>query len=733
MASISSTLTLVDNMTNPIRNILGGMDKMLVAFDGIDTGMKDAFDSNIINQARQQFDIANAKIDEMSNNLHNASGSQKQFNNEVASGKNAMSGLVKTVMSLVGAYAGIQGVGKTLDISDKVSQTNARLTMIVDDGGSVEELEQKIFDSAERSRASFQDTANMVAKLSLNAGDAFASNEETIQFAENLNKQFVIAGATQEEMQSASLQLTQALSSGVLRGEELNAVFEASPNIIQTIADYMGEPIGAIRQMASEGQLSADVVKNAMLSATDSINAQFENMPTTFSQVFESFKNNALLAFDPILKRMSDFAGSDALSGFTEKAIGVMYSVSDVVGTIFDKIGEVASFVSDNWGIISPIIEGALVALMLYATYLGIVNGLEKASTIIKGIVTIAQGLHTLAIFAGTKATWAQAGAQAGLNTAMYACPIVWIIGLILVLILVVYAVISAILHFSDSSLSATGIIVGAFFWLGAMIFNTVVGVINAVIQLLWTQLVEPWLGIIEFVLNACNGGFDSFGDAVANLIGQIIGWFMSLGTVVTKIIDAIFGTDWTSGLNDLKDSVTSWGKNENAITLDIDAPTIDKRLDLTDAYDTGYGFGESISDGLGGLFGGEEIPDHVGALGGGHQNLEDEQQNEIKVPDFSDMGYSKDLEEISNNTGRTASNTDNISDSLEVSDEDLKYMRELAEREAINRYTTAEIKVDMGGITQNVNSDMDLDGIVTYMSSGIQEAMAKTAEGVHI
>lgn len=239
-------------------------------------------------------------------------------------------------------------------------------------------------------------------------------------------------------------------------------------------------------------------------------------------------------------------------------------------------------------------------------------------------------------------------------------------------------------------------------------IVNTGVGLLNGLIQLVWTIFVSPFISIIEFVLNAANGGFDSFGGAVANLIGNIISWFLSLGMVVTKIIDAIFGTDWTAGLTSLQNNVLAWGKNENAITLDREAPTIDYRISYGDAYDKGYDWGQGVEDKVSNFFGG------IGNIG-----------------DTGDLGSYGSASDMANNIADIAGDTSSISDSLDVSEENLKYLRDIAEQEAINRFTTAEIKVDMSGMSNTVHNTNDLDGIVDGLTTRVLEAMDVVKQGV--
>ena len=289
-------------------------------------------------------------------------------------------------------------------------------------------------------------------------------------------------------------------------------------------------------------------------------------------------------------------------------------------------------------------------------------------------------------------------------NSALLASPITWIIMLIAVVIGLLYGVVAIINKVTGSSISATGLICGAIAVAGAFIGNTVIGLLNALIQYIWAIFVAPFLGIVEWILNVCNGGFNSFGDAVANLIGQIIGWFLNLGKVVTTIIDAIFGTNWTAGLESLQSSVTAWGKNENAITLDKNAPTIDYRFEYGDAWAAGNDFGKGIDAKLGGMF-------NMGGLG-------------------DSSGF--DLGDIAAYTGETADNTGKTADALAVTEEQLEYLRDIAERDAINRFTTAEVKIDMTGMTNRIDGRADLDGVISQLTEGFTEALVTAAEGVH-
>lgn len=628
MATIQTAIQLYDGVSAPLKAMDHALGTIIGSFQEMQTVLDQSVNISKFHQTQESVFEIQVGIHQWADEISNATIQQDNFNNSLKTGKNQTDNLMNTLKGM----AGIHAIKMLVERSDRMTETAARLNMIVDDGGSAEALEEKIMQSAQRSRTSYLDTAQAISQMGLMAPDAFQTNDELIQFAETLNKQFVIAGANQAGAQAATLQLTQAMASGVLRGEELNSVFEQAPNVIQSIADYLDVPIGQIREMASEGQITADVVKNAMLGAVESVNEQFESMPVTWEQVWIQMQNIALVALQPVL--------------------------------------DLISWTASNIEIIGPLVLGVVGAFL---TYQIAVNGV-------------------------TVATKAWAAAQAILNAVMAANPVTLIIMGVMLLVAAFFAVIAAINKFTGASLSAVGIITGAITAAGAFIINLFVGVINSVVQLIWSAFVTPFIGIIEWILNACMGGFDSFGDAVANLIGQIIGWFLDLGKVVTTIIDAIFGTDWTAGLESLRQDVIAWGKNENAITVEHSAPQLD-RIQYGDAWNTGYNIGKGIEQSVGDMFGFDGVGSPLQSMG-------------------------SDLAAVAGNTGKMA-------DAMEITKEDLKYMRDIAEQKAINRFTFADVSVQMTN-HNNVNSEVDLDGVANHVFDVLYEQSQMLARGVH-
>lgn len=454
-------------------------------------------------------------------------------------------------------------------------------------------------------------------------------------------------------------------------------------------------------------------MKDALLGAADETNAAFESMPMTWGQIWTSMQNKALSIFSPILQRINDIANTDKFSAVTDGLLDGLAAAAKAGTVTLDVLLSIASAFIDNWGIIQPLIFGIAAAMLLYNGYLLTNNALTAISNIQKGIAAVqaykaaaANAALSASEQAAAMSTASATAAQYGFNAALLSCPLTWVIVGIIAVVAAIYLIVAAINNMTGSAISATGIICGIFAVAASLILNTGIGVYNSFLAIIGT-FVNFFLGIIEWVLNAANGGFDSFGGAVANLIGQIISWFLSLGQVVTTIIDAIFGTNWTAGLEDLKGTVTQWGKNDTAITLDRGDYSGIQRIQYSDAWDAGYSFGQSVDSKVSGLFDGFSM-DSMGAF------------------DFGNT-----LERIEQNSGFTAANTAASSKKLDITSEELKYLRDIAEREAINRFTTAEVRIEQTN-HNSISKDVDVDGIMDYWADWFAEKLDVSYEGVH-
>lgn len=640
---------------------------------------------------------------------------QGRFNREIEEGTNEANSLMQTIKGAVAAYATIQTLSTALNLSDQLTSTTARLNLMNDELQTTQDLQNMIYLSAERARGSYQATADAVSKLGLMAGDAFGSSEEIIAFMEQVNKQFTIAGTEAAGIDAAMLQLTQAMGSGVLRGEEYNSILEQAPNIIQAIADYMEVPKGQLKDMAAEGQITADIVKAAMFAAADDTNAKFESMPKTFSQIWTSFQNTALMAFQPVLQRMNEIANSEAFQQFVNNAIEGLSMVAGVALEIFDLLVGVTGAVADNWSWLSPIIYGVAAALAVYYGWQLAVNAINAITKGIHIAMAVAQMIHAAATGALTAATAAEIAAQNGLNAALYACPIVWIIVLIIALIALFYAAVAAVNKFAGTSVSATGIICGAFMVALAFIGNIFVA--------LWNLVVDVFVLIYNLVATVAN----FIGNVFTDPIGAVCRLFFDLADTVLGIlqalasaIDAIFGSNLAGSVQGWRDSLGGWvddtfGKGDEVMAkMNADDMKLG-RFEYGAAWDAGYSFGEGIDESI--------------------ANFDPSSLFDTNVPgadDYANLSdYGSGIGGIGSGVDDIAGNTGKIADGMEITEEDLKYLRDIAEQEAVNRFTTAEITIEQTN-HNTVSGKMDLDGIVSGLTDAANEAVDRIAEGVH-
>lgn len=725
LSAIQQRIQQIEN--NPVNM---GTDQANAALEQLRGQLNNAIQAqNELNDAMQNMDVsaANTAYLQLSQTVGNTEryirdnvDEQGRFNQEIASGTQQANELTNTIKRAVAAYVSIQSVGKALDISDELTQTTSRLDMMNDGVQTTAELVNMVYAAAQDARGSFSQMADVVARFGNNAKDAFSSSEEVVAFADLIQKQMTIAGASTQEAANAELQLSQALGSGVLRGDELNSIFEQAPNLIQNIADYLDVPIGKIREMAADGELSADVVKAAIFSAADDINSKFNEMPMTWGQMWQSMQNTALIAFQPVLQRLNDLANSEAFQTFVQNAVEAMATLANIVLNIFELVGTVGGFIADNWSVISPIIYGVIGALAVYAAYLGIVKGIEIASAAATAIHSVAMSAKIGVMAALTGQTMAATAAQMGYNGALYACPVVWIIMLLIALIAIIFAVCNAIAKMTGIANSGFGVITGG---------------VNVVIQFfknLGLTVANIALGIGNAIAALASNMMTAFHNAICN----VQSWFYNLLSTACSVIENIaaalnklpFVSFDYSGISSAADDYAAKASeaagNKEDYTSISDAfnegfTTFDAFQDgwASDAFNAGAAWGDGVADkvsnfSLSDVFGQTDIP-NVGDYTSGFNDA------------IANSGIGDGVGSIDDNTGK-------IKDSLDVTEEDLKYLRDIAEQEAINRFTTAEINVDMSGMQNTVNSGDDIDGFMTKLTDSVNEAVDNMTEGVH-
>ncbi len=648
MASVRGDIRLNDFMTRNLQRITQAVNMTVSELENMQRKIGKDVDVSGLNRIRETVSKVDIEIE-------NAVEEQEKLKRKVNETSNGYQNLWSMAKKVVGAL----GVKKLVDLSDTSVQTTARLKIMT--GGTdeqVAELQNQIFASAQRSRADYFATSDIVSKLGLRAGDAFNNDtNQIVAFSETLNKMFVVAGASQAEMSSASLQLTQALGSGVLRGEELNAVFEAAPNIIQAIADYMNVPIGKIREMASEGKITASIVKNAILDATGDVDKDFANMPMTWGQVWTMVINKIIRVSQPLLNFIS--------------------------------------LLAQNWSVIEPIVMGIATAVGIYAAALMVYNVQQGISNGLKTLGVIASVAHGTATAAEAAATTGMTAAQVSFNAALYACPLTWILLIIIAVIAIIFAVIAVINKVKNTSISATGVIVGVLTTAVAFIWNLFLGLLDLVLGIV-NYMASPWITFANFFGNLFNDPIGSiihlFGDFADSILGVI--------ETIAKAIDKVFGSNlagtvqgWRTGLNDMVETAANKhgnGSYEKVMdNLDLSTEGLGlSRWEYSDAWNSGYALGEGIGDKVSGIF-----------------------ENGIDI-------------------GNVA-NVENIEGEVDVASEDLKLIRELAEQQYIQNYISNEPVLYV--TTGDINENADIDYLIKGVAARVREEIDSSMEGVPV
>lgn len=659
MASIMTAVKLNDQMTAPLRNITNAVNMMLSSWESLDSATAGGLDMGDVAAIRTQLHEATTALDQLGNE-------QKEFNQNVQSGAAALDGMAGKIAGLVAGYVSLQGAMSTVKSGIDYASDLAEVQNVVD--------------------VTFGKAAASVNEWSQQALEAYGLNEVTAkQYVGTMGamlKSSGVAGNSVLDMSEKIVGLAGDVAS--FYNLDTNTAFEK----IRSGISGETEPLKQLGINMSVANLEAYALSQGITTAYDKMSQAEQTMlrynylmsvtsdaQGDFARTSDSWANQTRL----LSENWTEFVGKMAANLLPTLTAGV------------SALNDVILWMSENTTFITPILGAITTAVGLYTAAV-----LTNAAA--KGISAVASQLHAAAEARAASLAFKATVAQYGLNTALLACPITWIVGGIIAVITVIYLVVAAINKVKNTTISATGVVLGVLATAGAIVLNTIIGVINAAIQAVWTLFVEPFISVIEWVLNAVNGGFDSLDDAVKNLLGQMISRLLSFGKIATKIIDAVFGTNWTDKLNELQNTALSWGKNENAITISRNAPTIEKRFAYKDAWNFGYNLGQSIDEKFSAA-------------------------NTSATPEF---------DALNNNVAAIAANTADTADALQLSNEDLKMLRNIAERQEINRYTTAEIKVEMVN-HNNISSEMDLDGVVNLLEAKVTEALVTSAEGVHI
>lgn len=650
---------------------------------------------------------------------------QGRFNQQIRDGTGQANGLVHAIGGAIAAYATLQSLSAAINLSDQMTSTTARLNMMNDGLQTTEDLQNMIFLSAERARGSYQATADAVSKLGLMAGDAFSSSGEIVAFMEQINKQFIIAGTEASGIEAAMLQLTQAMGSGVLRGEEYNSILEQAPNIIQAIADYMEVPKGQLKDMAAEGQITADIVKAAMFAAADETNAKFESMPMTFEQIGTSLQNTALMALQPLLENLNEIANSQAFQEVVDNAAGALSMLVGMANPILEQLASSQAL----WGFANGIIQAFSVIGTIVLWVVGLlVDGANMIAENWSWIGPIVYGVAAaLAVYYGWQllcaaATGIMALKQTILNAVMNANPVMLVVLAIIMLIAVIFAVCNAIAKMTGIANTGFGVMTGG------------INVVIAFFKNLFFTVANIALGIWDALLALCHNMVTAF----QNAISSIQSWFYSLLSTALTVIAGI-----CAELNKLPfvefdySGITSAADDYAAKAAEA-AGDKGEYESIAGAFEKGMSTFDTFQDGWAedafneGAEWGDGVMDKISDFLDGLTDIGEGINPEDYMPDVGgEVAAGMDSSGAAGDIGDIAGNTGAIKDSLDVTQEDLKYLRDIAEQETVNRYTVAEVHIEQTN-NNNVSSSMDLDGIIGKLTDAVDEAAKIATEGVH-
>lgn len=743
MAAINVKISLTDKVSNRLNTMNNKLNKVVKGFKSVNTS---------VNQLNTTVTKSVTSTDRLRRALTNTSKVslrpvKKQVDNidkSLRTAGKSTNWLGSKLKWLASVYLGVMGGKAIVGASDSVTSAMNMFRYAGMEQGldkiSAEAMGQdaldKIFSAAQRARSSYSEMISNVGKGMVLAPDAFGNNfDNAIAFQEIMAKTYKMGNKSAAEQASSMYQLMQALGSGILQGDELRSVNEGATmayKIIERFAQGIYNSTDSLKDMASQGKITSDIVVAAILDAEQEVNAAFANTNATFSDMWQMFKDNTQKAFEPFLTKLNEIANSPAGQFIGEKLTSAIWALGNAFTWVATQVETAVNWIADNW------------------TWLG--GTIQNVGA----IVTV--------VLAGLAIAWAFVNWQ---------------------IILTVGAVLAVAYYLNEFGITANeilGYVAGAVLWLGAVIWDVLVTAVMWVVQafivlsnivglvatfavqlILW--IVTAVDSLILIVLNLIHTIVAGFTGAVKSAIIGVYQLFVSLGNGVLGVLEMIaMGIDAVFGSN-LASTVRGWmdGLDQSVVTLESkldpqgDFDSIGKQwkettdylgqrwrgegqydnwnlldtmenqylsgnrqvvavedfanglmFDPEAAWNTGFNFGSNIGSGLSDMFNSD--------------NILKKSTEGVKISGMDDM---------LDNLGNIAGDTGDISKAVSISEEDLKYLRQLAEAEAVNRFTTAEIKVDMTN-HNTVNGNNDLDGIVTYLTESVREALEVAAEGVH-
>ena len=656
---------------------------------------------NAMNAAANATTKAYQSMNTLHNKMNGVSNASETLKASMGGIMNSFAGnlLANTVMNGIGAIKG--AIESIQDTATEWAQVQARLKLVAGSQENAIYLNKQIFESAQRARGGYLEMADAVIQVSQSAHDAFPDPRKAVEFMEGIQKVFAIGGASKEAQKNAMLQLTQGLASGQLQGDEFRSIAENAPMIENIIAKSMGVSRGELKKLASEGKITADVIKNAIMNNMPEIEKQFESLPKTWGDHMQSIKNKAIKAFEPVFQRISDLANSEGIRELVDNVTGAIQMVAPVFYWLVGVVGEtintsiwafntLSNFIRQH----SSIMYLAMIVLGGVLSYYAIQAGIAAVRTV---IAAGAMAVKAAADWVETAAILAMIVAQEGLNAALYACPLTWIIGLIVAVIAVFFLAVEVINYFCDTNISVLGIVVGAFYAFGSVIYNVFAfgwNIIAAFVNFLANVFKDPLAAVGNLFVDIWNGIWSFIKARINDIIGAIN---KIPGVKIEEVGDS-------TGM--LKRFEVAGGETTVMNKMEYSS--------ITQAAMNGYDVGANLS------------------LENLMPNMKGVQTPKEFDPSKLTPGSDHDAaNKTKKNTGKTAKNTGKIAKSIDMTNEEIKALRESAIDKSLKKWQDANvIHIQMNNDVE-INNGTDLDGFTSQISKGLKDAFTIQREGI--
>lgn len=700
MATIQTSIKLTDGMTPALKSMQNALHIVINSFENMQKVSGKAVNTKAIQDARSELAKARVSFNNIEKEINENRIAQENFNKSVRGGTSAASGLFGKLKSLAGVYLGFQTVKNAVNASDTFASNTGRLNLITGDLEKTKQLQQEIYEAAQRSRGSYTDMTNAVAKLGITAKNSFSNTDEMVAFTELLNKQFKIAGTSAQEQSAAMYQLTQAMAAGKLQGDEFRSILENAPMLAQSIAKEMGILPDKLKEISSEGKITSNIIKNALFNSANEINEMYSKLPMKFGDLWAQVVNKVNKGLERLYTKLSEVWNNQAVQTFIDGMVNGFLLVANVGIHLFEILSSGFALIYNNWDFIEAILIGVATA------YLPTIIGL---------------------LWAKVTALWAMIPPLISAAAAWLA--INWPV------VLVTVAVAGLILlakHMGVTFGDVCGYICGAFEVLGAVITNIFIGIYNI------------GSGVVQAIVNAWSWCCDNIGTFFYNIgvqwdnlwIDARVGFYNFINEVLSKLsslaekiqpLAELFDVDLSGMIGHAQDSLGTKISNLESGKRQTKAYTAFKEINwksqdymsISGAWEKGKIAGANFADKLGTSL--SNLSDKLGL------NIGDK----LTGLDSIGTGAGGSSDPLLNKLAKGVGNIDKNTSTLATAKEDLTYMRDLAEQEAINRYTLTDLKIEMTN-NNSINSNMDLDKVVDYLQEKVYEGMLSTANGVH-